>query len=386
MNRSLIVLAIGLAVTSNATAQPADPNPAVNNPDKLSWELFTRVTAPVSGINKVVFETWASNEDTFQLKRFPGTTTDPSCAPVVVAVAPVQPPVPTASPKILNVSALEAEAPRPPGLEPHVLLRGSQETRRNKATFDFIFCNNLHTRAGLRAAFAAGKPISFPIDSIEVKADWKSADNLNPSDFYISTASDNKRYALVSLHVISKLVPNWTWATFEHKDNAGRCDFTGCFDHYGAVVQEVPTHSSLGGTYDPCTKTAAVKKLFTDAGLPALWENYCLKGSQVDFVTATGVPTLLGNTVPERGFVRTSSCITCHARAAVNAQGQGTTSAGFLEPPIPTLCPDGPNRSCSPNGAPNPAWFWNNPGQPNQSMLALPTDFIWSIPRKATGP
>jgi hypothetical protein len=385
MNRSLIVLAIGLSVTSKAIAQPADPNPAVNNPDKLSWELFTRVTASVPGINNnVVFETWASNEDTFQLKRFPGTTTDPACAPIVVAGGPVQPPVvPTASPKILNVSALEAAAPRPPGLEPHVLRGGSQETRRNKATFDFIFCNNLHTRAGLRAAFAAGKPISFPIDSIEVKADWEAAGNRSSSDFYINTASDNKRYALVSLHIISKLVPNWTWATFEHKDNRGRCDFIGCNDHFGALVQEVPSHNSPGGTYNPCTKTAAVKKLFADAGLPALWENYCLKGSQVDFVTASGIPTRLGNTVPEDGFVKTSSCMTCHSRAAVDSQAKPTSIAGFLFPP---LCPDSQSQVCSPNGAPIPAWFWNNPGQPNQSMLALQTDFIWSIPREATGP
>jgi hypothetical protein len=31
-------------------------------------------------------------------------------------------------------------------------------------------------------------------------------------------------------------------------------------------------------------------------------------------------------------------------------------------------------------------WFWNNPGQTNQSLLALQTDFIWSIPRHAVGP
>lgn len=388
MKRSLTALATVLAAMGSAMAQSVDPNPAMNNPDKLSWELFVRVTPSVPGLNNnVVFETWASNEDTFQLKKFPGTTTDPSCA-LVVADNSVQPQavVPTASPKILNVSALAASAPRVPGLQPHVLRDGSQETRRNKATFDFIFCNKLNTRAGLRAAFAAGQTISFPIESIEVKADWIPAGNLSPSDFHINTASDGKRYALVSLHIISKQVPNWTWATFEHRSNAGRCDFMGCHDRFGAVVQDVPPNDSPGGSYNPCVKTPAVKRLFSDAGLPPLWDNYCLKGSQVDFVTATGVPTLLGNTVPEDGFVKTSSCITCHSRAAVNSQGRPTTGAGFLNPPIPALCPDGPQVRCSPNGAPNPAWFWNNPGQPSQSMLALQTDFIWSIPREATGP
>jgi hypothetical protein len=395
MLRSVTTLAVASILAGVAQAQSADPDPAFNNPDQLSWQLFTLVTPSVPGLNNnVVFETWASNEDTFQLKKFPGASADPICTPpVVVAGGPVPPPVvvtPTASPKILNISALEASAPRVPGLQPHVLPGGSQETRRNKATFDFIFCHKLNTRAGLRAAFAAGVPISFPTDSIEVKADWKPAAGLSPSDYHINTAA-GKPYALVSLHIISKQVPNWTWATFEHKDNPGRCDFIGCHDHFGAVVADVSPHgdSSPGGKYNPCIKTPALKKLFADAGLPALWENYCLKGSQVEFVTATGVPTHLGNTVPEGGFVKTSSCITCHSRASVLSNGQpppGTFDAGFINPPIPALCPDGPQKPCSPNGAPNPAWFWNNPGQQNQSLLALQTDFIWSIPRSATGP
>jgi hypothetical protein len=148
------------------------------------------------------------------------------------------------------------------------------------------------------------------------------------------------------------------------------------------MVHDVAAHESLGGLYDPCTKSAAVKKLFADSGLSAVWDNYCLKGSQVDFVTATGIPTHLGNSVTEDSFVDTSSCMSCHSRAVVNAAGKMITSGGFVQPP---LCP-GAQQSCSPNGSPNPAWFWNNPGQPNQSMLALQTDFIWSIPRHAIGP
>lgn len=104
MKLSLTTFAIGVAMAGTALAQSADPDPALNNPDKVSWELFTLVTPSVPGLNNnVVFETWASNEDTFQLKKFPGTTTDPSCAPpVVVAGAPLPPQAvvtPTASPK-----------------------------------------------------------------------------------------------------------------------------------------------------------------------------------------------------------------------------------------------------------------------------------------------
>lgn len=398
MKHALAAFAISVMLMGSANAQSPDPDPAVNNPDMVSWQLFALVNkaAPNAGNNNAVFETWASNEDTFQTNpKFPGASGPPNCGQPLVAAAPggvqVAAITPVASPKILNVPALVALAPRLPGLQPHVVPGGtedqpSEEVRRNPATFNFIFCNKLFTKAGLRGAFAAGQPISFPQDSIEVKANWKPAGNRSPTEYHINTASDGKRYALVSMHIISKMLPNWTWATFEHKDNPGRCDFIGCHDRFGAVVADVKAHDSPGGQYDPCVKTPALKKLFADAGLPSLWENYCLKGSQVDFVSATGVPTHLGNSITEDGFVDTSSCITCHSRAAINARAQATSGAGFLDPPPPGLCPDGPQAACSPNGAPIPAWFWTNPGQPDPTMVALQTDFIWSLAFRAIGP
>ena len=391
MKRSMSTLAIGIALAGTALAQSTDPNPAMNNPDKISWELFALVNRPANtpGGPHVVFETWASNENTFQQSPvFPGAAGPPSCAPQQVAGLTN----PVASPKILNVPALEALAPRLPGLAPRVVPGGtedrpSEEVRRNEATFNFIACNKLQTKAGLRVAFASGQPISFPVDSIEVKANWKPVGNRNPSEYYVNTASDNKRYALVSMHIISKKIPNWTWATFEHKDNLGRCDFIGCHDDFGAVVADVDAHTAPGGRYDPCIKTAAGKKLLSDAGLPPLWENYCLKGSQVDFTTATGVPTRLGNSVTEDGFTATSSCITCHSRSAVTAQGRTSSmGAGFISSPNPAICPPPPGQTdCSPNGTPNPTWFWNNLGQPNQSILAFQTDFVFSLSLRAIG-
>jgi hypothetical protein len=85
--------------------------------------------------------------------------------------------------------------------------------------------------------------------------------------------------------------------------------------------------------------------------------------------------------VTEDGFANTSSCITCHARASTDAAGGSPQGAGFLNPATPALCPTG--SPCSPNGAPNPAWFWNNPGKSNQSIKTLPTDFVWAIPLRA---
>ena len=356
-----------LGTTVPGRAQSTDPNPAVNEPDKISWQLFVQVNKPAAaGSKDALFETWASNQTTFtQNPRWPGSTTPPACGPAVAQPAPAAPvpgpAVAAAAPKALTLPALVEFAPRLPGLQPHVVPGGGEEVRRNKVTFDFIVCNNLFNRTGLKAAFAAGKPIVFPTDSIEVKADWVLANSVtDPSQYHVNNAG-GQQFALVGMHIISKQIPNWTWATFEHKNNAGRCDFMGCRDNFGATKDVVGPQAPVGGQYGPCDKTPALKKMFSDAGLPAYWDNYCLKGSQVEFTTSTGAPTLLGNSIIEDGFVQTSSCITCHTRASVSSNGDMAQGLGFL--------PSG----LSPNGTPDPNWFINT----------LQTDFVWSVALRA---
>lgn len=368
----MTVLATLAGLTSVVVGQsaPVDPNPGVNSPDQTSWQLFVTVTAPAAtaGNNDVLFETWAEDGNTFVSNPTWPTTRTP------LRLVP---------PALLN--------PVPGELRPRVVPGGGEEVRRNKTTFDFIVQNHLYTRVGLRQAFATGKPIVFPIDSIEVKGEWVPADVSHPASLYhVNTASDGKQYALVSMHIISKQVPNWTWATFEHQDNAGRCDYIGCNDSFGAADPHVAPEpaSQFGKVYPPCQKTPALLSMFQKGNLDKVWQNYCLKGSQVDFTTPTGVPTLLGNTVSESGFVNTSSCMTCHARAAFDANGQPTPNNGFLDPQqFPALCPK-PNSSvhgCSPNGTPLVSWFWSNQGAPNQQMTYMQSDFVWAIPALAIG-
>jgi hypothetical protein len=366
-------LATPIALASNACAQPApaDPNPGMNNPDRISWQLFVTVNGPAAtpGNNNALFETWASDGDTFRR-------------------TPVWPATPT--PAELSPPALTLFKPLPPGLQPRVVPGGGEEVRRNKVTFDFIVNNNLYTRAGLRAAFAAGKSISLPVDSIEVKANWVPVETVNPALYHVNTASDGKQYALVSMHIISKQLPNWTWATFEHQNNPGRCDYIGCSDQFGATVPFVAPEpvSQFGRVYPPCQKTPAAQAMMASGRLDNVWQNYCLKGSQTEFTGPTGIPTLLGNSVTENGFANTSSCISCHSRAAFDVLGRPTPNAGFLDPSQnAALCPV-PNQSidaCSPNGTPNISWFWSNQGTPNQRMLFMQGDFVWAIPFKAIG-
>ena len=115
------------------------------------------------------------------------------------------------------------------------------------------------------------------------------------------------------MHVASRQNPNWVWGTFEHQMNPGRCDYIGCFDTFGAQVPEVaPSRTAYNSQYGVCAKTDQLKTLMAKANLSSVWQNYCLKSTQVDFVAADGTPYALGNSVIEgivgNGTVAISSC------------------------------------------------------------------------------
>ena len=88
-----------------------------------------------------------------------------------------------------------------------------------------------------------------------------------------------------------------------------------------------------------------------------------MAGSQIDFTDSTGRPMLLGNSEIEGPFITTSSCITCHAKAAINING--TFLPVFRQ--SPTLEGD--------VGIPDPTWFYNTSGQ--RKFLQL--DFVWGF-------
>jgi hypothetical protein len=383
MRANPILMAIMLLVSSEPGLAQTDPNPAMNNPDKLAWTLFLTVNADAktANNNNALFETWASDGDTF--------TTTPAWP---TAAAPL-----ALRPRALGM----ASRVRPGGLTPQVVPGGpnTEETRRNRPDFDFIVQNNLYKVSGLKAAFAANKVISFPIESIEVKANWVEVDQLNGFNGFTGTAADaakiyhvntagGKQYALVAMHVISKLVPNWTWATFEHKDNPGRCDVLGCNDAFGAQQSVVAPLSPVESSqhYPDCAKTPELLALFGKASLDPAYTNYCLKGSQADFTDATGLANRVGNSVTEKGFVNQASCMTCHGRAAFDMTGKMTSFAGFdLLSGNLSLFQTG-NAQVGPI---NPSWYWIPGGPPSFPTLAgeaditrfaLAADFVWSVP------
>lgn len=322
---------------------------------------------------------------------------------------------------------------------------------RNKPFFDFVFRNDLYNTDGVTKVFNAnasniynpatrqsGAPyrlatdsgplseITFPADAVMIKSDWLARERAeamglrdDPENPYIKmeilspVLDDNGSILLpgehwmVAIHFSSKDIPNWVWTTFEHVNNPGRCDYTGCTDSYGYASPDtvgsgqarnftrphqtcdgLPLPSYVidpGGAYPGGARRTGLAEAFRALGIgtrdnPTLvprpsdrgWLSYRLKGTQVEFTDAMGRPTFLGNSVTEAGFVTTSSCMTCHARASTNANGtvplplgvfeNGVTESGYLP---------------SSHGTPKPDWYYRS-GQP-PTLLALQTDFVWGF-------
>jgi hypothetical protein len=340
-----LLAGLSLMIVGTAALGQGGPMPWGQQSDMVAWETFVQIVAPAGQPQdtNVEFETWATDEDIY--------TRSPHWPSLGAA-------------KQLQVSALEAirhGTARPQIITPSECTQSydkqvaqaagfpadgciGEEVRRNWASFQYIVSNNLYSRAGLAVAFQKGLKVDLPADAIEFKGDWVRVGDvmkwLNLTEkqvedlYYTNTASAGRtttKFALVSFHFSTKQIKDWVWADFEHEKNPGRCDDIGCHDSFGATVPDVQPKSPPWQQYGECQKTTAVAAMFTNAGISPVWKNYCLKGSQITFVNASGAATLLGNSVIEAidaGVpIRQSSCITCHAYASFNKAGDGNGQA-----------------------------------------------------------
>jgi hypothetical protein len=422
----LVTVGIGfLGLSSKTTAKdsitpPSLPNPdisltddavlAIRKPDEFNWKLLAEISGRASAnlqqtvpggntTNDALWETWADDQFTFPKKPDPAKPPkwlDRLSTPKTLTNI-LQQELNTlrSNTKLLrmknNKSLMspmgEKELSKVVGIQ--IADGGREEVRRNEAAFTFIISNNLWYREGLACSFQKGttnmrpngKNITFPPEAIEIKAVWKPlGPNDKKEDYHWNYDGSGKLYGLTGLHIISKTVPNWTWVTFEWVGNPGRCDYLGCHDAFGVMPGEVaPIYVSgkpSGQPYPPGALTPELIKVFQDAGFDSEWisewQNYRLKGSQIDFTSATGVPNLVGNSITEDGFVQTSSCMTCHANAAVDSFGKANPTFGFT------------SSGQSLNGPVMPQWFYDtntwDPVLLNYKVNYYPTDFVWAIP------
>jgi hypothetical protein len=360
-------LVLGALSSLAHAAGPVEPVPATGgtlpsglNSDHVSWQHFVRLVAPVNA-TQAQFETWASDIDIY-------TTTPAWPSPAQARVKKMQPSLlqrsraPHASRGAVTIDDHSCAKVASPGNFPIADSKASrraapsiaqpcfaEEVRRNRPSYDYIVGNKLNTRPGLKKAYHKASTsdwrVSLPVDAVEVKADWLPLQTLidwlannqvtlsaaQVRKKYYTTVSGGQRYALVSLHVNSKEIPNWVWASFEHQDNPGRCDTMGCHDGFGATTATIAPALNANTQYGSCSKLPELKKMFKEAKLAGVWDNYCLKASQIDFVAANGAPLMLGDSFTERiaaGVpINQSSCIACHATAAINKDGSPYVTA-----------------------------------------------------------
>jgi hypothetical protein len=194
------------------------------------------------------------------------------------------------------------------------------DIRDDRAAFHYIVNSPSHhylyNLDGQEEAYNDPKfTFAFPKDAIEIKASWRI---LKPTDdasrywtAYIAWQEQGSikfaRGGLTGIHIISKILPRWFWATFQQADAAANT-----FTYFGATIG-----SAIG--QNPTFNNGATKfndefdKLLTGTK----WAFYQLQGWQTDFVDGSNQPVLLANTQMETSFEKTSSCMSCHLLANI---------------------------------------------------------------------
>ena len=423
----MFALLLGTVARAQLPAPPSIGNPAATNPDKFAWDLFVQLVWPaVPGRRGVpdptqrpganvpsVWETWKAGSDIY--------------------LSPATLPAPWESPLALTPKGAAKKQFLPPKFSIlKALGRGKltrealdsghkgigadipgQEVRVNKATFDYVMANRLWSIDGQEKFRATGKEVQFPVDSIAVKAAWNP---LTPAQIqsgrYYMAEQDNVVYGLVGLHITSKALPMWFWCTFEQVDNPS---------------PDIPDRDRFTAFLNPNATTPPLNRLrIVPPPLQgSVWQYYVLRGTQINYIDAMGVPTILGNTQLENGMQSTASCMGCHGRATIgdrmdNIMALGGTPVypagtffypgGFLygdltdgrganrltvdgEKTFWQQDPQNPNDatkvqlSNSANGAPSPALYYKaSAGSLRYTQMDFMWEFIFSSREPAVQP
>ena len=208
-----------------------------------------------------------------------------------------------------------------------------EELRINKPMFDYIQKNRLFDQNIVYELAKEGR-INFPQDAMMIKAQWlpiKSVDPALAKLYYTKTINASEAIygkseettgpvlmGLVGFHLVTHELPNWVWSTFEFAGNVGLCDFIGCKDKFGSDPVYIAPNEDVNKGYSEGKPTAELLKLFAKFKTPEEFKNYRLKGTQTEYTDTTGAPTIVGNSILEANIVSSSSCISCHARAALD--------------------------------------------------------------------
>ncbi len=393
------------ALAESGRADAYDPNPAMNNPDKFAWELFVKISQPYTSSlpeGKTVWESWISAPVLFKNpNQLPDWQTPNLKSNATQGSQPEITPLEETDETPLQLQRL--------GISPHTPeklknLSGNDdigalisETRLNKALYDFIAEHDLYYQEGIEAYLKNHEDIQTPIESMEIKATWKPISEGEKAHYhyryFTNKNGETELRGLTGLHVISKDIPQWTWATFEHKDNTDLKIIERLFPRLKSVDRF--GKNAEGKVSDE------LKALFRQAGMDPKWENYILRGTQINYTDNKGKPTLLGNTQLENSFMLSSSCITCHARSSYGGTMEFADLPKEIQEAIIAENPRGQHyfnglgfgvKNPNPlhpqydaflthNGSPKPEWFIARGRISNRLYTYKQLDFIWSFTR-----
>lgn len=409
------VSSIQLSWAAQPYVEPQDSIAALQNPDLYAWKLFVALNWPAAasrreadparrfGENDVtVWESWklssGPNDEVFLSDgRDPGPWLGGAFRSAIRPLESLE--------TLPKQQAIRAQRSGIGALfDPPTSTRQRNENHLNMAAYEFIRNNELYHIGGQEKIFQAAldlrriardkydndpsglppppyqyrkKLIDFPAMAKEVKAQWRPISETDKPRYrwveFVDGSGARQLYGLTALHITTKDLPNWLWATFEHIDNEKRS---------GAEPHLLSSNDSSAGQ----------KGYPEGLGIEGTrWENYRLRGTQIDFVDSTGSPTLLANSQIEEEFQTSSSCITCHAMASIGARrsGEGSASANRLAIFLRTFPRQGKTSlTVGPVGHPDPGLFEQYLVDDDVigELTYLQTDFVWSLFRAKRKP
>ena len=350
----------------------AAPNEITGPIAETAWRIWVAAACPVNQNEYpfVVWENWLEQAQMYPLNpakvlKVPNSLAKTTASPRLLHASPLalvkNPGLGITVPGLLGGADQNCNAASiPPKDQPKLVI--CEEVREGGSTEDYIAGTNIWNRRGQMQLASTRGEIQFPKSSVEIKADWielssigLSCDTLPPgfrNSIHVEMINGNC-FALAGMHLISKLLDKWIWATFEPQNsitNPNRCKVLGCRDVFGSM----PVTTKGASTQ----LTPQLDSLMTAAHLAPEWKNYRLDAVQIHFVGEGGNPTLLGNSIIEgenAGVpLKESSCISCHAVSSVKSDG--TDGIKFL-------------NTINPVGYPEPL----------PSSQWIRRDFVWSL-------
>jgi len=247
-----------------------------------------------------------------------------------------------------------------------------KEMRMNETAYDYVRANELYNVDGQVKHLRDNDPIAFPVGSQEVKAEWTLIDGKERSKYHtlvLKSADGTARvFGLTALHVMSKDLPTWFWATFEHVDNPSRSDAEPW------LLRSADAYACGSATADCNRAPQAVEH--------SVWKYYRLRGTQTAFVDKDAKPTQLANSRFESGIQTTASCMTCHSRASIGVANDKPQRLTILKQAADSTHPSKQGYV----GEPQREWFYEKSDAGVERRIFMPLDFVWSLSKAQPKP